>query len=459
MPLPKGDIVVVLPGILGSRLVRSGVSTWGYRAIARSFWSLGRRLTGDLALPPEAFGEEYLHCGIDDGTSAPGMLNTLGVMPGFWSVVDGYERIVDELRKRLAGDADVITYPYDWRQSNRVTASRMRDYIDPIIRRRRERWPEARLQFVSHSMGGLIACYYAEVLDRDQNTRRLISIGTPFKGSVKALGILANDDMSFGPFRLHLADLARSLPSVAELLPTYDAIGTDASSLVSLRDPASIVSGLPDYVRHHGMSFHQELIAAHHSNRDAALDYVPIVGIRQPTDEWARAEANQIVSQETPDAHQFGDGTVPRQSAVPPHWRNAAGAKFATGRHGSLQASRPVIEQVYGAVTDIDYIPMTREEDVVIRVPEVVPLAGEWYVEADSMSGDNRILLDITLTGESGKPYRFPLRPQGGGRYVAQPVVEAPGLYRWCISAPGGRDVITPISDAIFCADFASERD
>ena len=53
-------------------------------------------------------------------------------------------------------------------------------------------------------------------------TRQLITIGTPYQGSVNALHRVVNGlSVGLGPLTLKLTPFVRSLPSVYQLLPTY----------------------------------------------------------------------------------------------------------------------------------------------------------------------------------------------------------------------------------------------
>jgi hypothetical protein len=73
-------------------------------------------------------------------------------------------------------------------------------------------------------MGGLVARWYVEREAGWQITRRLITMGTPYRGAFKAL-----DQLSSGvrpgkwKAQLDLTPVARSMPSMYQLLPEYGA--------------------------------------------------------------------------------------------------------------------------------------------------------------------------------------------------------------------------------------------
>ena len=88
------DLVVVLPGILGSTLRRDGRLVWApsagsaLRAIATFGASLRR-----LELPA-GIGDEH-PC---DGVEPAGLMPDLHVLPGIWTPVKGYDVLLARLR-------------------------------------------------------------------------------------------------------------------------------------------------------------------------------------------------------------------------------------------------------------------------------------------------------------------------------------------------------------------------
>jgi pimeloyl-ACP methyl ester carboxylesterase len=63
--------------------------------------------------------------------------------------------------------ANFIEFPYDWRLDNRVTAKRLQEFVEDRLPRWRKRShnKNAKVILVAHSMGGLVARYYLEVLE------------------------------------------------------------------------------------------------------------------------------------------------------------------------------------------------------------------------------------------------------------------------------------------------------
>jgi pimeloyl-ACP methyl ester carboxylesterase len=448
------DLVVVLPGILGSTLSRGPRQIWGYRSVAR-LDRLSDRLTQDLALPPQAFDDP--EHGFNDGARPTGSLRTLGIIPGFLSV-DGYDRLLAKLRRELAplGPDSVIEFPYDWRQSNAFTARRLKAVVEPLLLHRRRRFPAARLVFVAHSMGGLIARYYAECLDTEKLTRRIITIGTPFTGAAKALAVLANGYASLGPRRFHFDELVRSLPSVAELLPAYACVGPSPDALRPLSDAA--VPGLPAVCRQRAQQFHQQIRTAIAANGDARPSYHALMSCHQKTATWASVAdgRDEVLLHSPEDLFQRGDGTVPRCSAAPPEWEDDAASVFVSGRHASLQQQRHVVLQVHGIVTARPRRPMAAMDEIAVEAEPWVAPGEEWSVRAESVEGSNGLVLTVTVTDPSNDEViaQAPMRPRGDGTHTASLRLDRPGAFRWTVhTVPTAATPVEPVSDALLCVD------
>jgi triacylglycerol esterase/lipase EstA (alpha/beta hydrolase family) len=137
--------------------------------------------------------------------------------------------------RELAVHRDAVqAFPYDWRRSIIESAAALAETAGDHL----ERWRrhakgsgDAQLSLVCHSMGGLVARYYAEVLGDRARIRQIITLGTPFGGSVKALRLLTDGKvLKAGLLSDKLRRLARDLPGVHDLLPSYAALATDDGS-------------------------------------------------------------------------------------------------------------------------------------------------------------------------------------------------------------------------------------
>lgn len=191
-----GDLIVVIPGITGSVLELNGKEVWGLSgaAIAGNLHSLGRNIKR-LALR-KGIGDRAP----DDDVRATRLMPDLHLLPGLW-VIDGYAKLVKDLKTRFTLNetsadrpGNLLLFPYDWRLSNIVAARKLAETAP----RELQRWSkhsgnsDAKLVLICHSMGGLVARWFLEVLGGREITRQLITIGTPYQGSINALNNLVN---------------------------------------------------------------------------------------------------------------------------------------------------------------------------------------------------------------------------------------------------------------------------
>jgi hypothetical protein len=359
---PMPDVVVVLPGITGSVLQKDGTDVWAVSggAVANALRTLGRSIQ-DLALPP---GTPPV-ADLGDGVTAPRLVSDVHIIPGLWKI-DGYSHLIAAIERHFdvrAGE-NLFAFPYDWRRDNRAAAHRLARESHGWLRawRKRSGNDAARLVIVAHSMGGLVARYFLEPLDGWASSRMLITFGTPYRGSLNALGFIAHGmHRRLGPMTLaDLSELLRSFDSVYQLLPVYPCIDaghgrlsrvTEAPGIPNL-DPARASAAL---------AFHHEIREAvqSHQQDQAYLDrrYAihPVVGTFQPTSQSARLHAGRLEVLSTyRDEDEDGDGTVPRVSATPLELGRAGREVYVANRHASLQNTASMLIHLVGLLSGLD---------------------------------------------------------------------------------------------------------
>jgi hypothetical protein len=442
------DVVVVLPGIMGSTLYRGDEPVWSLRpgTLLRSIATLGRGLKA-LQLPA-GIGDHEPDDPPGHEVTARSLMPGLHVIPGLWSPIDGYDTLVDFLRSErfhlVEGDerdpdrlANLVPYPYDWRLSCRANARRLRRDIVPILERWRSQpgFGSAKLLIAAHSMGGLVARSFLECEGGAELTRALVTIGTPHRGSLSALETLVNGlRKGIGPLALDLGDFARSLPAMYELLPRYDAVIDEHGD----RHPIDAAqSGIDATMLGNARHFHEAIDAGVAARAEAGYELHKVVGIRQPTATTARLVGGRVRPEEKIDGkNQGGDGTVPRMAAEPEDGRSTAVHPFST-RHGSLQAAKATFDLLDELLTRDDIVweggadPTT---GLSVEMDELW-LAGEQPTLTVRDMPDLR--LRVTVTDEQGAAaYPAPLVVPAEGT-LALPLLQ-PGGYRALVEGPKG---------------------
>lgn len=447
------DVVILLPGITGSVLVRAdGQEVWSPSAgaIWRAITSFGSSITGLELAADDA----------DDGMTAPRLVPDVSIVPGLVKI-DGYTRIrqylIDQLG--LIEGQNYFDFPYDWRRDNRVNAKRLEmqamDWLNHW--RASSGAADSRLVLIGHSMGGLVSRYFLECLGGWKQTRALLTLGTPHRGSLNAVGFLVNGmKKGIGPLGLDLSPLLRSFTSVYQLLPIYPCIDTGGGSLLRVAEAASGGSlAHVDAVRAAAARvFHTEIFDSQARNandtayRDQGYTLVPVVGIEQPTMQSARVDgAGFKLLQSLEGKDQGGDGTVPRASATPIEIEKAKREIYAAESHGALQNADGPLANLKGILTAdrIDFSKFRKDADgamLTLDLDDVVLPGAPLTVRVRPSESNARVRVTLTAV-DSGKVFEETLRraPEPGWQ---QGVFKLePGVWRVTASA----EKATPVTD------------
>lgn len=369
---PMKDMVVILPGILGSVLQKDGKDLWAVSG--QSIWQVltkSGETIRNLTLAQDDPEAESL----GDGIRATALIQDTHLIPGFWKI-DGYTqtaRLITDNFDVTPGDiyndpddkaANFYQFPYDWRRDNRANARILKKLIDKRLKCWRETSgaADAKVILMAHSMGGLVSRYYLEVLEGWRDSRALFTFGTPYRGSPKAVNFLAN---GYKQLFLDLTDVMRSLTSIYQLLPIYKVINIDGEF-----HRIAEVDNLPNIDKlkaQDALAFHREIEAAverHLKDEQYLRSFaiVPIAGVHQPTLQSATLINGKLTaSEDLPGVlkNRFdlgdGDGTVPKVSAIPIERSQNLDNFFIAEQHGGLQNQAQVLDSLLNTLRISQY--------------------------------------------------------------------------------------------------------
>ncbi|HEX7063295.1 MAG TPA: hypothetical protein VF200_15085 [Woeseiaceae bacterium] len=349
--MPLQNPVVVIPGITATSLVDE------YPLEANIVWSM-------------VFNKEYERVALHPDDLRFEAIEPARVTAG--RVFPIYEDLIKALRHELSPQADqptpVFAFPYDWRMDVRLTAARLTAFVEEVLGRTRllRHYGNAdglAVDLVGHSMGGLVICEYLAQAGRRAKVGKVVTIGTPWLGSVEAIVKIATGMtlLTGSEPKERERETARILPAIYQLFPSWPGAVVDAEGRdVDVFDPAnmqaSVIDSLTEFVRLYAVGVraaerrnealrilgdmlswaraHRATVTGFRTSGSPPrqVDWLVIAGLGQRTRlsltvDRARGgprfvlDDAQFVDEYTPDtpgSRRTGDGTVPLPAALPP---------------------------------------------------------------------------------------------------------------------------------------------
>lgn len=431
-PRSTPDAVVVVPGILGSTLRRGRETVWGLDPTALA----GALRSGLATLDATAYLE-----GRDDGIRPDGLIAVPGYIPVLKSLAP-YRPLVDKVQSVVRHRDAILEFAYDWRLPARANAKKLADACETHLRNWRAHPkgdPVAKLRFVCHSMGGIVALAFCALEGGYPETQQIITIGTPFLGAVRAAQALADGDLLlFGVGASSVRSVARSWPAMYELLPRDDCLRHG----VGFRQPTIgdfEAIGIPADLTTEALAFRHALGAKVMMLRNSAnpLDIRSIVGNRQATPtvfsishgeaQYESLEAGELSG---------GDGTVSRESAFLPGTQPA----YHHQRHVALAIAPEVLQQVCDSLTEHKSGRVMGDVGVSLEVPPVIERGGRLGILVRAPPA-RAVRVAIKELGSPARPSRHAIAPatnQFGYRHVVLTAPSRPGIAQISAEGAGG---------------------
>jgi pimeloyl-ACP methyl ester carboxylesterase len=450
---PMRDVIVLLPGILGSVLSRDGKEVWAPSggALRRALFSLLGSVE-DLELHGDPVDVDDL----GDGVKATRLMPDVHLIPGFWGI-DAYS----DFSQWITDTFDVVPgrtflpFPYDWRRDNRVAARQLRQAVDPILADARRDNPDAKLVLIGHSMGGLVARSFLEHYDGWRDTRMLVTFGTPYRGAMNALNFVANGFVKKLAF-FKVADLTgllRSLSSVYQLLPIFPCVDPGSGGLQHVTK----VDGVPflDAARAaDAREFHDSIQRSIDARGPGSYAIWPVVGIDQTTGTTASLSGGALTTLQTYDGRDLGgDSTVPRPSATPIELGDQPNAMYIVEKHGSLQNADGVRQHLLGLLTQVPDLGTFRDARAGLRLDVDDLFAGDEPVALSVQArARNLDLVADVVESSSGRPVVPPARLARGAdeRHTLELAPLPEGSYRVTVHGAGASEALAQPVTGLF---------
>jgi pSer/pThr/pTyr-binding forkhead associated (FHA) protein len=289
--MPTRRPVVFVPGLMGSDLWLGNERVW---PSVKTILTNPELFRYPSEVPLEA------RCIVDELVIVPNLIKQ-----------DQYNRLGDYLVEELgyARGKDFFEFAYDWRQDVRLSARQLGQMIDTL--------PTSQpVTIIAHSLGTLVSRYYVERLGGNRQAERLMLMGGPHRGTVKALAsvLIAPALLPFGLMGERLRQVLVTFPSSYQILPAY-ACGQDQHfKKINFLDDESWVAEEYLPLLRAAQEFRREL------GTQSSIPAISIFGYGMKTasaitlKRSASGELSDIAFQSTPN----GDGSVLETSAVLP---------------------------------------------------------------------------------------------------------------------------------------------
>lgn len=428
------DLVVVVPGIGGSRLTLPNGEVFGLdgKGIATA---IIRPSTLDLHRFPELEPSDLIRTFRVLGPK----LTVHGYNNLHAALTTNFRDVVTHVHRRgvpIPTGTDVLLFPYDFRCSVRDAAERLAAAVHQALVGESRR----RVVVLAHSMGGLVARYWIGPLGGWSVCRALITLGTPHRGAPKAIDWLVRGPGAGALRHPSVRTVLRQWPSLYELLPQYPAVWDESAGreveLTALR-PSRYAAQFATMAAA-GRTTHEDIATAWADiPPDRMPDVVPYFGRGHgtPNEVVLRRDGTLDVLKRDPhwrgNVGWTGDGTVPALSAIPRELGETRAVwRGLRDRHGPMAHTPSMIELLKSYAGEA--LPTRGSERPAgpwlgLDFEEIVPAGEETQVgltiQPDGTgAADVRLTLapavvpPITLSG-TGEVWTATLPPLAAGRY------------------------------------------
>ncbi len=164
-----------------------------------------------------------------------GKIGSNWIIPNFISTYQNFEDSL--INTGYEKNIDFFIFTYDWRKNLNDLDDDLNSYIDNLISQEMIQ-AEEKINFVGHSMGGLVVRSYAQNIGQEK-INKIITLGSPHKGTTdtytiwegatvlnrpwwQKIAIELLVELNQLPGETQISTLRRLAPGIKDLLPTYE---------------------------------------------------------------------------------------------------------------------------------------------------------------------------------------------------------------------------------------------
>lgn len=309
--LPVRRPVIFVPGLMGSELWRGSERLWPS--------------VKNLLAHPEVFRYPS-----EVPLEPRGIVDELVIVPNLIKQ-DQYNRLGDYMVEELGygRGKDFFEFAYDWREDIRVSARHLARLVEEL--------PTSQpITIMAHSLGTLVTRYFVERLGGKKRVERIMLMGGPHLGTVKALTslLVSPQALPFGLMGERLRQVLATFPSSYQILPTHPCATDQNGKQIDFMADESWLSDGHVHLLRAAREFRAEL------GTHSGVPAVSIFGYGLKTPAWVRVKRGPSgqFSEITYSTENSGDSGVLEKSAI------LAGSEIHPIQqyHGSLFADNDV---------------------------------------------------------------------------------------------------------------------
>lgn len=182
------DPIIVLPGVMGSRLFSTSALDYDKSSVIWDPQVGGDDILGSadslVSLSNDLLGKVYVKPPQNQKLLKEHE-NSFGIEYREYGALNTYKNLIDTLCDST--DRPVYFFSYNWMESNSDNADKLREFINEL--------DVDKVDLVCHSMGGIVASSYMSKYKSEDKVDKIVTCGTPYEGAPGIINKMQNWDI------------------------------------------------------------------------------------------------------------------------------------------------------------------------------------------------------------------------------------------------------------------------